>query len=862
MSTTTKAKKPATSADGLSKKGKRWVLFFVWAFFTGPILGILIMLLFAFSGALPSIEELENTQSLLASEVYSADGELIGKYYRENRSNVTYNEISTNIVDCLVATEDERFYEHTGVDYEATARVVKGVVTGNSAQGGGSTITQQLAKLLFRDAKLSTTGLVLQKFKEWIIATRLERTFTKEEIITHYLNKFDFLHNAIGIKSAARVYFNTTPDSLTIEESAVLVGMLKNPSLYNPIGNPNNAKKRREVVLKQLLKANEKGNKRIKTKITQADYDRLRKTDIVLDYQKVDHAEGIAPYFREQLRKELTRLFNQKDGDGNYIYHKKDGTPYDINKDGLKIYSTIDSRMQRYAEWAVEEHLKKELQKNFDKELFRYSAKTYPFDRGVAKDKIESTMTTAIKSSDRYKTYHGKKCGGCDRGEAFITFSIQHGRKIFRCTHCKHTSEEKTEAEENKIFNTKMKMKVFSWARKNYEFDTVMTPIDSIKFSMRILRAALISVEPQTGFVKAWVGGPYFKHFKNDQVMGRRQVGSTFKPFVYASAFRDGAFSPCSQVPDIEHCIEVPFTKNSTKPWCPGNSGSAYSGEQMPLYFALPASMNNITAYLIKQIKAKTVINMLEDMGIQKGYLPQVPSICLGSCELSPYEMIGAQSAFANKGIFIKPMLFTRIEDKNGNVILDVEPRTSEAMDETTAYSMLQIMKGTTSGVIHPTAKSKRGGALVGGTGMRIRSGGVPYGGIKAPVAGKTGTTQNNTDGWFIGITPELATCVWVGAANSGVRFHTTESGQGASTSLPIWGYYMKKIYADKKIKLSQRDFEAPKGYKEMNCEDFKLGNSDLWGTIRTDEVEEGYNGTETDTTGGEEEDPYDTDPN
>ncbi|MFI5204434.1 MAG: transglycosylase domain-containing protein, partial [Flavobacteriales bacterium] len=327
MSTTTTTKKPSPT-HGLSKRGVRWVLFFLWAFLTGPILGILVMLLVAFSGELPSIEELENTQTLQASEVYTADGELIGKYYRENRSNVTYNELSPFLVDCLVATEDERFYEHTGVDFEAIGRVVKGVVTGNSGQGGGSTITQQLAKLLFRDAKLSKTGLVKQKFKEWIIATRLERTFTKEEIITHYLNKVDFVNNAIGIKSAARVYFNTTPDSLRLEQAALIVGMLQNPSMYNPRTHSEKAKKRREVVLKQLLKAQGK-NKRIKTKFTEAEYHRTRKMDLGLDFQKVDHAEGIAPYFREELRKQLTRLFKEQDEDGNYVYHKKDGSPYD-----------------------------------------------------------------------------------------------------------------------------------------------------------------------------------------------------------------------------------------------------------------------------------------------------------------------------------------------------------------------------------------------------------------------------------------------------------------------------------------------------------------------------------------------------
>lgn len=807
---------------------------FIWLLFIGPFIGILLMLFIAWCYGLPDVKELENPKINLASEVYTSDNVLLGKYFTENRTNVTYNELSPYLVDCLVATEDERFYDHTGVDFEALIRVVKGVATGSTSQGGGSTISQQLAKMLFERGNLGFFDLAVRKFQEWIIATQIERRYTKQEILTMYLNKFDFINNAVGVKSAARVYFNTTPDSLTLEQAAMLVGMAKNPSLYNPKSHPVAAMKRREVVLKQLLKNND--NVHIKTKITEEQYHKLRKLPLGLEYTKVDHVDGMAPYFREELRKKLQNMFDEKDENGKYKYRKKNGEKYDVYKDGLKIYTTLDSRMQRYGEWAVQEHLRTELQKKFDKDNKMW--KKAPFASNAHDSTIAKIMRKAVKQSTRYKIYTGEICGYCERDKRFISVSLQNGRPLYTCNHCLHKYEGKTEAEIKVLFDKKSPMKVFSWKKPGYEFDTVMSPNDSIKYYMKFIQAALISIDPHTGFIKAWVGGPDYRHFKFDHVNARRQVGSTFKPFVYAAAFRDRLFSPCSEIADVEHCIEVPYTAKATKPWCPSN-GEVYSGAPTPLYYALPQSMNNITAAVIKDEKPATVIKMLESMGIQKGYLPPVPSICLGSCELSPYEMTGAQATFANKGIYIKPIMFTRIEDKNGNVIYDVEPETSEAMDEETAFTMCTIMKGATSGVAHPNQKGKSGGPRIGGTATGIRRGDRKWGGIKAPVAGKTGTTQNNTDGWFMGITPDLVTGVWTGADNSAVHWRFTNDGQGATTALPIWGYYMKKVYADKSLKISQKDFEEPEGFNLFDCETFKSDNTDLWRQIDLKEVDE-----------------------
>jgi penicillin-binding protein 1A len=825
----------ATNQISLSKKTQNRILILLWLIITGPVLGLMLMILIVSFDDLPTLEQLENPVSNLASEIISSDNQILGKYYEQNRTNVEYNQISPYVIDCLIATEDERFYNHSGVDVEAIFRVAKGVISSNTSQGGGSTLSQQLSKMLFPREKMNTWQMVKRKFKEWIISTRIEKSYTKEEILTMYLNQFDFLYNAVGIHSAARVYFNTTPDSLKLEQAAMLVGMAKNPSMYNPLKFEENAIKRREVVLKQLLKNN--NNPHIKTKINRQQYDSLRLLPLAINYQKVDHQEGLAPYFREVLRTEITQLLNEKNENGEYKIRKKDGSKYDVYKDGLKIYTTIDTRMQKYAEWAVEEHLKKELQKEFDKDHKRFDKNgqpkpNWPFvtNYKITQEKVDEVMNAAIKRSDRYLVMSGKKCGKCERNKDYI--KKEKGNYV--CTYCKHETKIYTQDEIDKIMHTPTKMRVFSWYKKGYEFDTLMSPVDSIRYYKSFLLSGLISMDPKTGFVKAWVGGPYFKHFKLDHVkQTRRQVGSTFKPFVYAAAFRDRLFTPCSEAPNIEYCIEVPHTAKTTKPWCPKNPGVAYTGEQVPLYYALAASWNNITAYIIKHEKPATVVKMLENMGIPKGYLPPVPSICLGACELSVYEMTGAQSSFANKGVYIKPIYFTRIEDKNGNVIYDVEPEMSEAMDEETAYMMLQIMKGVTSGVVNPH------NGKAAGTATRIRSN-KPYGNIKAPIAGKTGTTNDQSDGWFIGITPDLVTGVWVGCEDMIVRFSTTNLGQGANMALPIWGYYMNKVYADKSLKISQSDFEAPEGnsFDFARCKDFKTGGLDLIKLGKIDEFE------------------------
>lgn len=812
-----------TEKEQLSRRAKRIIIFLWWSVVLGPFAGLSLALFLASMGDMPTFDELENPQSNEATIIYSADGQILGNYFKENRVNIKYNQISRYVIDCLIATEDERYYEHTGIDFRAMPRVFMGAVTGNTNRGGGSTLTQQLAKMLFHDHSLSKWERISQKLKEWIIASRLERSYTKEEILTMYLNKYDFVNNAVGIFSAAKVYFNTTPDSLRLEQAAMLIGMCQNASLYNPVRFPERAKKRREIVLHQLLRNNE--NPRVVNHITQAQYDSLRELPLGLDFHRVDHVEGLAPYFREELRKDVTALLDSKDENGEYKYHKKDGKPYDIYEDGLRIYTTIDSRMQAYGEWAVQEHLGKELQKSFDKDNKRW--KHAPFSNDLSVEKIEELMTTAMHRSDRYKILAGKLCGSCGRTKSMGT---QGGFHI--CSHCEDSVPVRSETEIQKIFDTKTPMRVFAWGKPNNEFDTTMSPMDSIRYYKHFLQAGLMSMDPHTGFIKAWVGGTNYKHFMYDHVrLGTRQVGSTFKPFVYAAAFRDRVLGPCNEAPDIEHCIEVPETAKKNKLWCPKNSvAGGYSGDMIPLYWALANSMNNITAFIMRHEKPALVINLVKDLGIQG--LDPVPAICLGVCDLSVYQMVGAQGAFANKGIYIKPILYTRIEDHNGNVIYEVEPEMNEAMDEFTAYAMLEIMKGVTSGVVNPN------NGKVAGTGLRLRSS-RPYAGFKNPIAGKTGTTQGNSDGWFMGLTPDLVTGVWVGAEDRSIRFSTTDQGQGANVALPIWGYYMKKVYADKNLKISDKDFEKPDNFPDelINCRGHSTKTIDI-GSVNLNEVE------------------------
>ncbi len=752
--------------DRTQKRRRRFRVFLLimWGLFLTPFLVIAIMLIRAANSDLPDFEELEDPQTHLATQILSADGEVLGKYFRENRTRVEFEDLSPHLVDALIATEDARYHEHSGIDIKALGRVAFGLLTGGDA-GGGSTISQQLAKLLFHKPPPSFWGRVDQKFKEWIISTRLERQYTKKEIIAMYLNKFDFLNNAVGIESASHVYFSKSPDSLNIQEAAMLVGMAKNPSLFNPLKRPDTTKHRREIVLHQMKKYD---------KITKAEYDSLRKLPLGLNYQRVDHREGPAPYFREHLRSKLGEIFTKKNEKGQYKYRKGDGSRYDIYSDGLKVYTTLNARMQRHAERAVEQHLGGELQEDFWGII--QDNDHPPFSDKVSKEKIDQVLQRSMRRSDLYKRL--KKRG-------ISKDSIR------------------------KLFNTPKKMEVFSW---NGPIDTTMSPMDSIHYYKSFLRTGMVSIEPSSGHVKTWVGGIDFEHFQYDHVsQGRRQVGSTFKPFVYATAIREG-YHPCYKVSNVKHCIEIPDQPD----WCPENASREYGGE-LTLKYGLANSKNTITAWVMKQFGAEAVIKLARQLGI-KSPMDTVPSLALGVADISVKEMTSAHASLVNKGVHIDPIIITRIEDKNGNSIYEVTPRTREALDERTSYIMLDMMKGVVDGAYNPTNGKRRG------TGMRLR-GRRPYAGIQHPVAGKTGTSQNNADGWFIGSTPDLVTGVWVGAEDRSVRFGKlqTRMGQGANTGLPIWGYFMNKVYEDPKLDISTEDFEKPKDELDItiDCEKY-----------------------------------------
>jgi penicillin-binding protein 1A len=824
---------PKKEKKQLSKKARITLLVLLWLFIQGPFIAIFLMIQISKSSGMPDFEELENPQSNLASTIFTGDGKVMGKYFRENRTNVKYHQISPYLIQALIATEDERFHQHAGVDLQATGRVMKGLVQRNSSQGGGSTISQQLAKMLFPREKMSKWELVKRKFKEWVIATRLEKSYTKEEIITMYLNKFDFLNLSVGISSASQIYFSTTPDSLKVEQAAMLVGMCKNPSLFNPLRFEERVVQRRSVVLKQMEKNGY---------ISQVEYDSLKALPLGIKFSKADHQTGLAPYFRETLREEVTKLLDSKDGQGNYIYAKKNGKPYDIYSDGLKIYTTIDSRMQAYAEWAVEEHLKYYLQRAFDKN--NEKNKLPPFSNDLKEEQIDNIMNNAIKRSKHYRSLAGKMSPVSERTQGITVITGEDGKKYYHCAHDGHKWPVLTEEEIFTELKKPKPMRVFSWAAPGYEKDTIMSPYDSVRYYKGLLRASLVSMDPNTGFVKAWVGGPNFMHFKFDQVKkGRRQVGSTFKPFVYATAIANGIYEPCSELPNIEYCIEVPYNHLHNKLWCPSNSGEKYDGTMTPLNYALAASMNNITAKLIKETKPENVIKVIAKMGIDTTNLLPVPSMALGVFDISVYEMVGALNTFVNQGVYIKPIYVSRIEDKQGNVIYEAQPEATEVFDEETSHVIIEMMKGVCSGVQHPY---KTGKGSVGGTALRIRGAETkerPYAGIKTPIAGKTGTTQNQSDGWFMGLTPDLVTGVWVGAEDRAVRFRSLQLGMGTNTALPIWAYYMKKVYADSTITISKGDFEKPaemiriqmdcKQYRRENNQNFfnpdKFGGYELW---------------------------------
>ncbi len=710
---------------------------------------------------LPSFEELESPNTYLATEIITADNELLGKYFRENRTNVRFENLPPHLVQALIATEDERFYDHSGIDIRGTLRAL--VYLGS--KGGASTITQQLAKLLFHEPASGIVERIGQKTMEWVIAAQLERQYTKDEIITMYLNKFDFVNNAVGVESASQVYFNTTTDSLNLEQSAMLVGMAKNPALFNPNRRPDTTKHRRNVVFGQMKRNGF---------ISQEVFDSLTVVELGLDFQRVDHTRGKAPYFREVLRQELKQLFSAKDASGNYILAKPDGTPYSIYNDGLKVYVTLDSKLQDYAEFAVHQHLSTELQEDFFRDLRKN--KNPPFSNDLTKEQGDRIIDRAMRLTGRYRSYKSRNLS---------SDSIDY------------------------YFNTPVEMKVFSY---NGEIDTVMSPRDSIRYHKSFLQAGLMSMDPKTGEVKAWVGGINHRYFAYDHVkQGSRQVGSTFKPFVYALAIENG-LSPCKEVPNIP----VTFKKgtwNLLGDWTPKNADTTYNGSMVTLQFGLANSYNNITAWVMKQYGPPAVIDYAKRMGISSN-LDTVPSLALGVADISLYEMVGANATFANKGIYKRPVYISRIEDKNGAVIKEFIPETREAMSEENAYAMLQLMKGVTMGSRGPDGRKR-------GTGIRLHLD-RPYGNIPwdREIAGKTGTTQNNSDGWFMGITPDLVTGVWVGADDRSVHFRTTYYGQGANTALPIWGYYMNKVYADSTIGISTEDFEKPnKMTIQLDCD-------------------------------------------
>ncbi|MFC6097501.1 penicillin-binding protein 1A [Flavobacterium qiangtangense] len=703
-------------------------------------------------GSMPSFEELENPESNLATEIISSDGETLGKFYNENRTAIKYADLPKHLVDALVSTEDERFYDHSGIDTRGTLRAIAGL----GSSGGASTITQQLAKLLFhKERSRNPLVAVTQKAKEWIIATRLERQYTKQEIIAMYFNKADFVNNAVGIRTASKVYFGKEPRDLKIEEAAVLVGMLKNPSYFNPMREKRKQLvfDRRNTVLGQMVKNGH---------LEPAAKESLSKKPLVLDYHPESHNEGIATYFREYLRDFMKTWVKENP--------KKDGSEYDIYRDGLKIYTTIDSRMQKYAEEAVTAHMT-----NLQKEFFKQAKtnKNAPFIK-LSDAETNSLMDRARKASERWRQM---------------------------------SAQGKSDDEIRKSFSVKTDMTVFTWKG---ERDTTMTPNDSIRYYKHFLQTGVMSMEPQTGHVKAWVGGIDYKHFQYDHVgQGARQVGSTFKPFVYAAAIEQQGYSPCDSI------IDAPYTipkgrHNVTETWTPRNSNGTYKG-MVTLKSALANSINTVSAKLIDKVGPDAVIELVKKLGVNSK-IPSQPSIALGAVEITVQDMVAAYSTFANKGVYVKPQVITRIEDKNGAVLYESTPVSHDVLNQDIAYAVIKLLEGVT--------EFGSGGRLRtdgGGFGYEMMTG-YPYV-LRNPIAGKTGTTQNQSDGWFVGMVPNLATGVWVGNEDRSAHFKSITYGQGAVMALPVWGLYMKKCYADKELTVSKEAFERPKNLSiKVDC--------------------------------------------
>ena len=759
---------------------KKYIRIFWYVYATGVLAVVLMFFMIAqgWLGFMPSFEELENPESLLASEVVSADGVVLGKYfYKENRSFVSYEEFSPALRNALIATEDVRFFEHSGIDIRGLVRVVKGILTADSNSGGGSTISQQLAKMLFpRDNLDNKLELIFRKFKEWVIAIKLEKSYTKEEILTMYLNKYDFLNLAVGIKTAAKVYFNTTPDALRLEQAAMLVGMAKNSSLYNPVRRPELTQSRRNVVLSQMEKYGY---------ISKSEYQSAKALPLSLDYQKVDFKTGPAPYFREYLRQAMNArkpvksdyrgwqlqkyIEDSVEWHTNPLYgwcnknNKSDGTPYNLYRDGIRIITTLDSRMQRYAEEALTYHLKKNLQPSFKKHL--RSLKNQPFSNELSADAVEKILDQSIKQTERYR---------------LAKLSGKSWDEIMR------------------IFNHPVEMTVFSYKG---ERDTILSPLDSMKYYYSIFRSSFMSMEIKTGHVKAYVGGPDYTHFMYDMVKGgKRQVGSTVKPFLYTLAMQNG-MAPCSKVPNVKQQFILP----DGSIWEAKNSGKTkFDDKMVTLKWGLAHSVNQVSAWVMKQFNPQSVADIMKKMGVYSPIDP-VPSMFLGTSDITLYEMVGAYGTFANKGVFTQPIFVTRIEDRHGNVISTFRSEKRDAIDEQTAYLMTDLMRGVVDA----------------GSGGRLRWS-PDYGGFKGQIAAKTGTTQNHSDGWFIGITPQLVNGSWTGAELRSIHFEDLQSGQGARMALPIWGYYMRKVYADRSLPYRDgMEFERPVNFSvNINCDD------------------------------------------
>ena len=770
---------------------KYWKFFVIfWSVVLVGIIGVFVFFWLISAGKLgfmPTFEELENPNNRFASEVYFADGPIMNRYFeKENRKYIEYREIPQSVIDALIATEDVRFYDHSGVDVRGLFRVAKGLLTANTSAGGGSTISQQLAKMLFpRESDLNVFELAIRKFREWVIAVRLEKSYTKEEILTMYLNKYDFLNLAVGISSAADIYFQVPLDSLKVEQAAMLIGMAKNSSYYNPVRRPELTLNRRNVVLSQMYKYD---------KITREECDSLKKLPLGLNFKRVDHKEGLATYFREYLRLFMTankpdrkryRDLSQFRLDSvawktNPLYGwckknvKVDGSHYDLYSDGLKIYTTLDSRMQKYAEEAVREHLSRDLQPLFDKEKVKKHRP--PFSNDMTPTEIEEVLDRSIRQSERYRVLS-------KQGMSFD--------------------------EIRKTFDQPLEMQVFTWSGIR---DTVMTPLDSIKHYKSFFRSGFMVMQPQTGYIKAYVGGPDYRYFMYDMVSaGKRQVGSTIKPILYTLAMQEG-LGPCDKVPNIPQTFILP----TGEPWS-ARGGTKRQGEMVTLRWGLANSENNISAWVLKQFTPEAVAQMAHKMGITS-FIDPVPSVFLGTAEITVKEMVAAYSIFANKGVYNSPLPVYRIEDKYGNVLQEFRPESREVITENTAYLMCNLLEGV----------------VTGGPGVRLR---YKYK-LMNPMGGKTGTTQKHADGWFMGVTPDLVGGVWVGAEDRSIHFQNLANGQGASMALPIWAKFLLKAYADPRLKMSDRPFDRPAGInKRLDCDE----------TISEAEVKEMNNGIRED---------------